>query len=135
MIPGFQDVMLPLLKYASDGQDHSMADAVETLADQFNLTPEERTELLPSGRQARFTNRVYWAGTYLRKTKLLDAAGRGRIRIAPRGQEALTKGLQRVDLTTSRSIRSLTSSDRQRPRSPRSRRRQRSQRIKRPKRR
>lgn len=90
--------MLPLLKYASDGQDHSMADAVEALADQFNLTPEERTELLPSGRQARFTNRVYWAGTYLRKTKLLEAAGRGRIRIAPRGQEALSNGVKRIDL-------------------------------------
>ena len=50
MIPGFQDVMLPLLTFASDGQDHSMADAVEALAHQFNLTPEERAELLPSGR-------------------------------------------------------------------------------------
>ena len=90
--------MLPLLKFASDGQDHSMADAVSVLADQFHLSAEEQAELLPSGRQPRFTNRVYWSGTYLRKTKLLEAAGRGRIRISQRGLEALAKNPNRIDL-------------------------------------
>ena len=98
-IPGFQDVMLPLLKYAADGQEHTMADAVEALADEFQLSPGERTELLPSGRQARFTNRVYWSGTYLRKTKLLEAAGRGRVRITKRGLDTLAQNPKRVDLS------------------------------------
>ena len=97
-IPGFQDVMLPLLKYAADGHEHAMGEAVQALAAEFHLTPDELADPLPSGRQLRFANRVYWSGTYLRKTKLLEAAGRGRIRITQRGLETLSKKPKRVDL-------------------------------------
>jgi restriction system protein len=51
--------MLPLVRYAADGQDHAYADAIAALADEFELTPEERGQLLPSGAQATFSNRVY----------------------------------------------------------------------------
>lgn len=35
------------------------------LADEFRLSEAERKELLPSGRQATFDNRVGWARTYM----------------------------------------------------------------------
>jgi restriction system protein len=65
--------MLPLLRLAADGKEHSIRDAIEEHADQFNLSEDERKELLPSGRQATFDNRVGWARTYTKKAGLLES--------------------------------------------------------------
>lgn len=73
MIPDYQDLMFPLLKLLEDGQEHSLGEAIETLASNFQMTDEERKELLPSGKQARFDNRVGWARTYLKKRVFLKA--------------------------------------------------------------
>jgi len=37
-VPDFQSLMLPLLKLASDGQEHTAAEAVEQLAQAFQLS-------------------------------------------------------------------------------------------------
>ncbi len=91
MIPDYQSVMLPLLKAASDGKEHRMTDLTETLAAEFKLTAEERKELLPSGQQFIFGNRVGWARTYLKKAGLLDSPRRGSVVITERGQEVLRR--------------------------------------------
>jgi len=70
-IPDYQSLMVPVLKLASDGSEHRMSDVVESLATQLKLTESEREELLPSGKQPVFNNRVHWAKTYLVKAKLL----------------------------------------------------------------
>jgi restriction system protein len=57
-IPEFQAFMLAVLRLAEDGHEHSLAEAREYRAQRFNLTADERSELLPSGRQRRFDNRV-----------------------------------------------------------------------------
>ena len=57
-IPDYQTLMLPVLQLASDGEEHKFSFAVEALADKFGLSTEERNELLPSGNQAVFNNRV-----------------------------------------------------------------------------
>ena len=54
-IPDFQTIMLPLLKHISDGKEHNNKEIIEALADHFQLTQEERSRLLPSGRQKVFT--------------------------------------------------------------------------------
>lgn len=59
-IPDFQTVMLPLLRITGDQKEHNFAEVIEKLAKEFQLTDEERREMLPSGRQARFNSRVYW---------------------------------------------------------------------------
>jgi len=84
-IPDFQSIMLPLLAFAGDGKEHSLREAIEALTHQFALTPEERAELLPSGRQEVFVNRVGWASTYLRKAGLLESTRRGHFKITERG--------------------------------------------------
>jgi restriction system protein len=96
-IPDYQTLMLPLLRYASDGQEHSLREAIERLADQFQLTDDERKELLPSGQQATFDNRVGWARTYLKKAGLLAGSRRGYFVITDRGKSILGNGLQRID--------------------------------------
>lgn len=60
VIPDYQSVMLPLLKYAGDCEEHKIHDAIEYLAKELGLSEEERKELLPSGQQAVFNNRVGW---------------------------------------------------------------------------
>ena len=76
-IPDYQTVMLPLLKLAADGKEHKVREAIEDLADSFALTEDERKELLPSGGQAIFDNRVGWARTYMKKAGLLESPQRG----------------------------------------------------------
>ena len=84
-IPDYQSIMLPLLKLAGDGEEHSLRETIDTLADRYDLTDEERRELLPSGRQPTFDNRVGWARTYMKKAGLLKAPRRGYYQITERG--------------------------------------------------
>lgn len=88
MIPDYQSLMRPVLACAAAGETR-IGDTVDKLADQLTLTPEERAELLPSGKQTRFANRVNWAKAYLAKAGLVQNTRRGYFRITPRGQAAL----------------------------------------------
>jgi len=97
-IPDFQSIMLPLLELAGDGEVHSIQQAVDDLADRFGLTEEERTELLPSGQQPLFYNRVGWARTHLKKAGLLRDPRRGYFEITERGREVLDQDLSRIDM-------------------------------------
>jgi len=90
-IPDYQSLMLPLLKLAGDRKEHSLREAIEALAAQFGLTQAERNELLPSGRQATFDNRVGWARTYLVKAGLLHVPQRARFQITERGLATLAE--------------------------------------------
>ncbi|HLO16557.1 MAG TPA: restriction endonuclease [Anaerolineales bacterium] len=97
-VPDFQTIMLPLLKAASDGQEHSGHEFLEQLAEYFQLGNEELNELLPSGKQTRFYNRVGWARTYLIKSKLLEMPKRSFYRITERGKEVLASNPSRIDM-------------------------------------
>jgi restriction system protein len=97
-VPDFQSFLLPLLKLASDGNEHSIAEAVEKMAQAFQLSDEDRTELLPSGKQTRITNRVGWALTYLRKAGLLSTVQRGSFQLTERGRQVLAEAPPRIDL-------------------------------------
>ena len=57
-VPEYQSFMLPLLKIASDGNEHAIDEATEILEQQFNLSDQDSRELLPSGKQRKFENRV-----------------------------------------------------------------------------
>lgn len=94
-IPTYELIMLPLLKLGVDGGDHRLRDTIEKLAEEFHLTLEERTELLPSG-GPKFNNRVAWARTALKKAGLLDAPQRAFFRITERGREVLLSDVQSI---------------------------------------
>ena len=83
--------MLPLLKLAEDRQEHSFKEAIPYLADKFELTDDERGELLPSGKQSKFSNRVYWTKTHLSKAGLLSSSKRGTFKITAEGSNILAK--------------------------------------------
>jgi restriction system protein len=84
-IPDFQSIMLPLLQFTADMQEHSFREAVIRLAPVFQLTEEEKNELLPSGRQHSFDNRLNWASSYLKHAGLLESRKRGYFKITKRG--------------------------------------------------
>lgn len=84
-VPGFQTWFLPLLKRIADGKEHAMATLYEELANDMGLTEEDRGQLLKSGNQTIYENRIGWARTYLKKAGLLDSPARGVIRITERG--------------------------------------------------
>ena len=96
-IPDYQTVMLPLLKYAADRKDHSLREAVDSLAEQFKLSEEEKKEMLSSGQQAIFLNRVGWARTYLKKAGLLETPRRAYFCISDRGLKVLQGKPSRID--------------------------------------
>ena len=97
-IPDFQSLMLPLLKLSSDGNAHYIHDAVAQLADEFSLSEEERTKLLPSGVEPIFFNRVGWAKTYLKKSGLLEYPKRGFFKIKDRGYQVLEEDPDKIDM-------------------------------------
>jgi restriction system protein len=97
-IPDFQSIMLPLLEKAGDGNELAMADLRDALAEVFGLSFEEREELLPSGTQPVFTNRVAWACIYLQRAGLLERPRRGRYRITDRGSSVLKEKPGKIDI-------------------------------------
>ena len=97
-IPDYQTLMLPVLKVAGDGQEHRIGDVVNLLARVFGLTEVEQQQILPSGKQAVFANRVGWAKTYLVQAGLLEATKRAHFKITDRGKKALADGPPRIDV-------------------------------------
>ncbi|MBI4170118.1 MAG: restriction endonuclease [Candidatus Aenigmarchaeota archaeon] len=96
-IPDYETVMLPLLKFLSDGQNHKLSEAVECLAPQFNLSESERKIRLKSG-VLKFDNKVAFAKTYLKQAGLLELLGSGFFRLTKRGQDILNENLKNLDV-------------------------------------
>lgn len=97
-VPNYESIMLPLMKLASDGHEHSLREAIDKLAKEFGLTDEEKRQLLPSGRQEIFDNRVGWARTYLKKAGLLEITRWGYFKITGQGLELLKENPQKIDV-------------------------------------
>ncbi len=97
-MPDYQSVFLPLLKLTAGGGEHSLREAVEVLPKEFALTESEAGELLPSGKQPKFYNRVQWAKTYLVQAGLLEATRRSHFRITARGLQVLDEQPSRLDV-------------------------------------
>lgn len=97
-VPDFQSIMLPLLKFYSNGGEHSNQDVVDSLAKVFKLSEEDLKHLLPSGKQTTFYNRVGWARTYLAKSGLLEMPRRSYYKITDRGLEVVKKSPPRIDM-------------------------------------
>lgn len=95
-IPDYQTLMLPVLRLAASGPIR-ITDAIEKLADEFELSAEERAELLPSGRQTTFANRMHWAKTYLKQAALVSVPKRAYFQLTDRGSNALKANIGQID--------------------------------------
>lgn len=97
-IPDFQTIMRPLLLYVKDGKERTVRQAIDSLADEFGLSEDERKELLPSGQDVVFNNRLRWAMTHLRRAGLISTPRRGVFTITELGLKALDRHPNRVDV-------------------------------------
>jgi len=95
-IPDFQSVMRPVLAEVANGLPISLKALREQVIEQFQLSEDERHEMLPSRRQTVINNRIGWARTYLNKAGLLSIPSKGLVQITERGREALQSGPQRI---------------------------------------
>lgn len=91
MIPNYQECMLPLLQLLNDKQIHTSKECVAELSAILNLTEEEKSELLPSGKQTIISNRISWARFYLEKAGLVKVVSRGKYRITQEGINLLSE--------------------------------------------
>ena len=96
-IPDFQSIMLPLLKILADGKVYKYREIFEALVREFLVTEAERKEMLPSGQQEIFSNRVGWAKTYLKKAGLIESPQRATFVISEKGKEILSQNLDHID--------------------------------------
>lgn len=97
-IPDFQSLMRPVLAALADGEVRRSRHVKDAMVEQFELSAEERAQMLPSGRQRTMDNRVGWATTYLSQAGLIERPQRGQLRISPAGREALRRFPERIDI-------------------------------------
>ncbi|HEX9746701.1 MAG TPA: restriction endonuclease [bacterium] len=96
-VPAYQELMKPILEIARDRDEHSTHEVTEQLADKFSLSDVDRNDLLPSGTQRTFDNRVSWAITYLKKAGLLESKKRAHFNITSDGLEVIRKNPDSID--------------------------------------
>lgn len=105
MIPDFQSLLRPVLEAAAPDEVR-MKDVVAQLSTSFELTDEERAELLPSRRAKRFDNRVHWARFHLKNAGLLEAPRRGHVRLTEKGRDYLKNGPKRITVADLKALKS-----------------------------
>lgn len=96
-VPKFFEFFEAFLKAVSDGELHSAKDVRNNIANSMKLTEEDLAEMLPSGSQRTFDNRVAWARTYLDKAGLIETPMREKYHITEEGIRALTSN-EKIDL-------------------------------------
>ena len=97
-VPDFQSLMLPALKAFAGGGEPSLSEVRERIAAAEGLSAEDVREMLPSGRQAVFVNRVSWAVIYMERAGLLARVRRGVYRLTDEGERLLSGAPSRIDM-------------------------------------
>ena len=96
-VPKYFEIHKPLLQFLSDGATHSLKEIKEFIINYFHLTDADVSELLPSGRQTYFANRVGWARTYLKKAGLIDSPAKGMFCITAEGKKVVQEDPPVID--------------------------------------
>lgn len=95
--PDYESVMRPLLALLARRGVLTLSEATEFLADEFNLTHDERAKMLPSGQYPLFKNRVGWAKTYLKQAGLIVQPKRGLMELSAAGKALAAQDPDRID--------------------------------------
>lgn len=97
-VPDFQSFFKPILDIAADNQEHSVKDAKSIIKSVMNLSEEDMSEMLPSGTQSKFDNRIAWAVSYFVQAKVLERPKRAYFKITERGRELHQHNHSRIDV-------------------------------------
>lgn len=96
-IPKYDEMYREFLEALSDGGSHKISEIRDTLAIVFNVSDDERKELLPSGKQPLFNNRVNWTSSYLKQAGLIKNSSRGVYLITESGKKVLDSNIPNID--------------------------------------
>lgn len=88
-VPKFFSFFPAILRILSTGETLHVKQIRSQAFDLMQLSEEDRSVLLPSGKQRTAENRVNWALTYLKKAGLVERPATGKYRITPAGKTAL----------------------------------------------
>ena len=97
-VPDFQSLMLPALKALADEAETPISEVRARIAKAERLSSEDVREMLSSGRQTVFTNRVSWALLYLARAGLSKRVRRGVWRLTVEGRNLLADAPSRIDI-------------------------------------
>ncbi len=96
-LPKYYEMHKPFLEYLKDGRQHTLKELKQYVSKYFKLTEEQLLEMLPSGRQTVFVNRIGWARTYLKKAGLIDSPARATFIITNDGLDVLKDNPDVID--------------------------------------
>jgi restriction system protein len=94
--PDFDDILFSLLKYYADEKEHTITETEDHVADDLKMSKEDREEMLPSGTQRRFVNRLAWAKVHLSKAGMIMSPRRSVYKITRKGLDVLKEGPQGI---------------------------------------
>lgn len=90
--------MRPVLGLVLDKETKAL-DVIDYIANQLELTDEEREVRLPSGQTTVLSSRVHWAITYLAQADLVTRVRRGVVVATDRGRQVFQDHPERIDNT------------------------------------
>lgn len=88
-IPKYFEMYRSFLECLADGQMHTIKEMKQQVGRDFSLSDDDLAELLPSGKQRVFDNRIGWCRTYLKKAELIVSPGRAQFSITDAGKKLL----------------------------------------------
>ena len=88
-IPNYQNIMGPLLREVSDGNEYTRGKLTEKLSEFFDFSEEEKRMHIPSKTDFVFRNRVGWSNFHLKKAGLIESKRLGLVKITKEGLKAL----------------------------------------------
>jgi len=96
-VPDIQSLMLPLLQVLSDGKEWFHRDIVIKVADNMNLTIEQREQSSSKKGKTKLSYNLEWTETNLFKANLIMKPHRTCYRITEEGKAILRKKPERID--------------------------------------
>ncbi|MGH8321986.1 MAG: winged helix-turn-helix domain-containing protein, partial [Gammaproteobacteria bacterium] len=96
-MPEFDLIKAPALQIFADEKPRTIVELDNLLAEHFTLSDEARAEVLPSGTERRWHNRVSWACYDLYRAGLLERVKRGTYRITAEGRRVANEKPRIID--------------------------------------
>lgn len=91
-IPKYFQMYHSFLKSLSDGEEHLYSAVKQQVILDFQLSAKDLEEMLPSGKQTVFNNRIGWCRTYLKKAGLITSPTKAHFTITKAGRAVLSSG-------------------------------------------
>ena len=98
MIPKYIEILLPLLNLLQDERVYTSKEYISHLEKEFNLSEEDKKQVISNGKTKLFSNRIAWAKTYLKQAGLVEYPKRGEVKITSEGLAFLKSKHSKITL-------------------------------------